>query len=104
MYKVLTLVIAIFFAGTVHGQQRPRLGIVPDYTAKDAVVIQEITMGGAAAKAGMKIGDQITDIAGKPVKGLEDYLTAMKDLKVGDTVEVVYKRDGKETKVKVELK
>src|SRR5205823_12765729 len=52
----------------------PRLGIRPDYAdADEGVLLGGVTEGGPAAKAGLKEGDRIVAVGGKPVKNLEGY-------------------------------
>jgi S1-C subfamily serine protease len=56
-----------------------------------------------AAKAGLKAGDRITGLAGKPVKGIPDFVAVIKGLRKGDTIEVCFVRDDKELAVKAKL-
>ena len=60
--------------------------------------------GGAAEAAGLKKGDKITAIAGKPVKNVQDYMAAMSGLKRGEDVELSITRDGKPMKLKASPK
>ena len=58
---------------------------------------------GPAAKAGLKAGDSIVDMAGKPVKNITTYMEAMAAQKKGETIDVTVVRDGKKQDVKVKL-
>jgi S1-C subfamily serine protease len=79
----------------------PKLGIMPKYEAgDDGMEISGVMPGGAAEAAGLKKGDKITAIGGKPVKTVQDYMAAMSGLKRGEDVEITVTRDGKPVKVK----
>src|SRR5205807_947759 len=63
----------------------PKLGLMPSYgDNKEGVLIQEVTDGKPAAKAGLKGGDRIVELAGRPVKNLETYMTLMASRKAGE--------------------
>ncbi len=80
------------------------IGIRPDYSeGKDGVGVTGVTEGGSAAKAGIKEGDRILEIGGKPVKDIESYMSMMTGHKRGDTLEVVIVRDSKKQTVKIVL-
>jgi Peptidase family M28/PDZ domain/PA domain len=83
----------------------PRLGVLPVYDAdeKDGFLIEGTTSGSPAAKAGLKKGDRIVGLAGKPVKNIQGYMQIMGGLKKGDTIEVGILRDGKPQTVKATL-
>jgi hypothetical protein len=79
----------------------PKLGIMPRYEETgDGMEVSGVMPGGAAEAAGMKKGDKITAIAGKPVKNIQDYMAAMSGLKRGEDVEITITRDGKTLKIK----
>jgi Zn-dependent M28 family amino/carboxypeptidase len=79
----------------------PKLGVMPRYDGSgDGMEISGIIPGGAAEAAGLKKGDKITAIAGKPVKNVQDYMVAMSALKRGEDVEITIDRDGKSMKIK----
>ncbi len=82
----------------------PRLGIRPDYgDDKEGVLLSGVSDGAPAARAGLKEGDRIVEIAGQPVKSLEGYMAVMAGQKPGSTIDVGVLR-GKERKVfKVKL-
>ncbi len=81
----------------------PRLGIMPgNYEANDGgVLVEDVTPGGAAEKAGVKKGDRVVSIAGKPVKNIEDYMKAMATQKAGVEVELLIIRKDKKETIKV---
>ena len=86
------------------GPRGPRLGIMPNYDDdKDGVLIDGVTDGLPAAKAGIKKGDRILEINGKPTKNIEAYMAVMGGTKKGETLEVTVFRDGKNQKVEVKL-
>jgi S1-C subfamily serine protease len=67
------------------------------------VLVSRVRDGSAAAKAGIKEGDRLVEIAGKPLQGLQGLASALGQAKPGDTVEVTVRRDGKAEKLKVKL-
>ena len=54
--------------------------------------IRSLTPKGAAAKAGLKAGDVLTDIDGQTVKNVADMHLALWDKKPGDRVRVTVRR------------
>jgi putative serine protease PepD len=80
----------------------PVMGISVDmnYSGDGALIAKApnaITPGGPAAKAGMKSGDVITAIDGRPITSPEELIVAVRAHSVGDSVVVSYKR-GAESK------
>lgn len=69
------------------------LGVVGDASGEGAR-LAEVLPGSAAARAGMRDGDVIVRIAGEPVQGFEDLRRVIGRKKPGDTVELVYLRNG----------
>lgn len=85
--------------GVVVGQEVATVDKVSRLGAR----VQEINSGSAADKAGLKEGDVITMIDGKPVKGSLSLVGFVRQYAVGDTVELTVVRDGKEQKIPVTL-
>ncbi len=83
----------------------PTLGVVPDYNGdgKEGMLIEGVSEGRPAAKAGIKTGDRIVSVAGKPVKNVLTYMEIMATQKKGDTIEVGVVRNGKTLMLKVAL-
>lgn len=69
------------------------------------VLISEITLGGAADKAGLKAGDVITHVDAKPVRSVEDLRTVLNEKFPGDTrkVNLTIVREHREQNVSAEL-
>jgi S1-C subfamily serine protease len=101
---------------------RPGLGIsiVPDTMKKrlikddKGIIISYVDEKGPAAKAGLKgmtqdqygriyLGDIILAVDGQPVNSLDDIYQILEQKKVGESVEVKYRREGKVQTTKVEL-
>ena len=85
------------------GSGGPTLGFVPEFGGEDGVGVAEVRDGKPGAKAGLKGGDKIVEISGKPVKTLEAYTQIMSTFKAGDMIDVVVVRDGKKVTLKVKL-
>ncbi len=81
----------------------PRLGIMPgNYEAQSGgVLVEDVTPGGAAEKGGVKAQDVVIEIAGKPVKNINDYMAVMAGQKAGVPIEVVVMRKDRKVTVKV---
>ena len=82
---------------------RPYLGVsvryVPAgsyYGAEGGVFVEEIVMNGPAYNAGIKLGDRLVSMGGVEIKETGDIIKVRDSHAVGDTIEVVVERDGKE--------
>jgi hypothetical protein len=81
----------------------PRLGIRIADGDREELVIEEAEAGLPAAKAGLKKGDVLVMLAGKPIKSFADLLKTLKSQKFGDTIEVRVVRDDKPMTVQLKL-
>ncbi|NUM69933.1 MAG: M28 family peptidase [Ignavibacteriaceae bacterium] len=72
------------------------LGIMPDMSSSDikGVRAEAVIPGKPAEKGGMKKGDIIVALNGKPVTNLYEYMDRLNELKKGDVVKVDVQRDG----------
>jgi hypothetical protein len=78
------------------GGTGPSIGIRPKYGDDgEGVLLDGVSEGGLAEKAGLKAGDRIIEVAGKPVKSLEGYVEVMRTIKAEGTLELTILRDGK---------
>lgn len=87
------------------GITKPYIGIsvsslTDGYNSYGASVVS-VTEGSPAEEAGLKVGDVITAIDGKPVSGSDELVSAVKTKNVGDEVVLNVLRDGKTTEVTV---
>lgn len=102
---VFLWLVATVSPGAADGtSDRGFFGLTPRAT-ENGVTVHRVTAGGPAEKAGIEPGDFLIAIAGKPVASLSqaeipEVFTAFR---VGETVEVVYRRDGRLATARVEL-
>jgi S1-C subfamily serine protease len=84
---------------------RPYMGSVPDMAAGDVpgLKITGVTPGSPADKGGIKGGDLVVELDGKPVTDLETYSAALYARKAGDTISVVVVRAGQRLALSVTL-
>ena len=57
--------------------------------------------GGPAEQAGLQKGDVIIEIAGQTIANIYDYTYALDAVKIGQAVEVLVEREGKQVKLTV---
>ena len=62
-----------------------------------------ISDGLPAARAGLRKGDRIVEMNGKPIKNLEGYMFFLASQKKGGTIDAGVQRDGKKIAVKIKL-
>jgi len=70
------------------------LGLMPDITGGDNKGLRAdiVVKGKPAYEAGLRSGDVITDINGKSVSNIEDYMARLAELKPGENVNVKVRR------------
>jgi serine protease Do len=66
------------------------------YGFKNGVLVQEVQPGGPAEKAGLKPGDIIATIDGRPIKDGDDLVNEIASRRPGSTTRLGYMRDGKQ--------
>lgn len=81
------------------------LGIMPDFAGnvKNGLRADLITPGRPAAIGGMKKGDIIISINGKPVGNIQDYMFRLNQLKFDETIHVEVLRGGKKEVLIIQL-
>jgi serine protease Do len=67
------------------------------------VLIETVSSGNAAAKAGLKAKDLVLAINGKQVKDVESMIVAVSGHKPGETITIKIKREGEEKEMKATL-
>jgi len=87
------------------GRRGVSLGIMPDVTGsvKNGLKAELVTPGKPADLGGMKKGDIITAINGKPVTNIEEYMFRLSQLKKGEAVTVEVLRNNKKTELLIQL-
>jgi serine protease Do len=66
------------------------------YGFKTGVLVQQIQPGGPAEKGGIKVGDIITTIDGRPIKDGDDLVNEITSRRPGSSIRLGYARDGKQ--------
>ncbi|HEY7210330.1 MAG TPA: Do family serine endopeptidase [Bryobacteraceae bacterium] len=91
------------YMGALLGNLTPDLA--PQFGLKDAkgALISQVTPGGPAEKAGLKMGDVVTAINGKPVNDANDLTLAVISQAPGSTVKLDVVRDSKPKSLTVTL-
>jgi putative serine protease PepD len=81
--------------------------VTEDTNQKDPTVvgasIVELSAGGAASDAGLKVGDIITQFNGLPITGKTDLTAQVRAVAAGSKATITYVRDGKASQVTVTL-
>jgi putative serine protease PepD len=72
--------------GHVVNSHRAFLGVQIGDTNGEGVLVQSVTRGGPAAKAGLQVGDVITSVNGKATATVDDLTSVVSELKPGTTV------------------
>jgi aminopeptidase YwaD len=81
------------------------LGSIPDMSAGEVpgLRLTGIRSGSPADSAGLRAGDVVVELAGRPVTDLQTYSDALYAHKPGDEVEIVVVRNGERVKVRAKL-
>lgn len=73
-------------------------GTIPDYsTDVKGLLLSGVIAGGPAEQAGLQGGDVIVEFAGQAITNIYDYTYALDVVKIGESITVVYERDGERT-------
>jgi S1-C subfamily serine protease len=73
-------------------------GSIPDFATQgeEGVRLSGVRAESPAEKAGLREGDVLVQMAGVRVKNLHDLVYILRSKRAGDTVEVVFRRNGQE--------
>jgi len=81
---------------------RVYLGTVPNYSDQsDGMKLDGVRAGSPAERAGLKAGDFVVKLGSVPIKNVYDYTYALGELKAGEEIEVVIRREGREMTLKL---
>lgn len=90
-------------ASDLSASTSPPGAITASTAATGGALVDTVQPDGAAARAGIQVGDSIVDIAGRPVRSLADLRTRLYAEPPGTTTTVTYDRNGVTATVGVEL-
>ncbi len=83
--------------------RRMRIGARLDETKEGEVVVDGVVPGSPGEKAGLRKGDRIFSVDGKPARESFDVIYAVSSKHEGDTVTLVVRNDGQERSLAVKL-
>ena len=89
--------------GVIIGDLDPLVAETMGLDRNHGVVIDKVTPGGAADKAGVKVDDVVLAIDGQPMRNSTELRDRIGRTAPGTEVELLVLRDGKEERIKVEL-
>jgi hypothetical protein len=86
------------------GGDRPYFGSIPDFgNPGKGYAISGVAKDSPSARGGLRGGDRIVRLGGSAIENLEDFDSALRKHKAGETVPVVVVRDGAEVTLEVTL-
>ncbi len=87
------------------GNRATWFGSAPDFGGRQAegYLLGGVAEDGPAARAGLRAGDLVVELAGEPVGDLAGFTLALRRYDPGDVVEVVVRRDGRARRFHVTL-
>ena len=81
------------------------LGTIPDYVGPadgtPGVLLAGTRPGGPAEKAGLRRGDLLVELAGTPIRDVNDFMFVLRRVKPGQTSTAVVMRAGQRLQVEV---
>lgn len=84
-------------------QISPELRSLYGAAADRGVLVNAVRPDSPAAKAGLRVGDIVTDVDGAPARSATDMLDAMSDRKRGDAISIALIRDKKRVTLRATL-
>ncbi|WP_313077706.1 S1C family serine protease, partial [Melaminivora sp.] len=87
--------------GVEPGELSPELAQTFGVKATAGVIITGVLQGGPAAQAGVRPGDVILQVAGKPINAVAQLLTAVAALKPGEPAQFQVQRGDERTELAV---
>ncbi|RYD58224.1 MAG: PDZ domain-containing protein [Sphingobacteriales bacterium] len=72
------------------------LGVLAKRDSRDGATVERVAPGSAAEKIGLKEGDIIKAVDGKPIKSAEELIDAIAERNAGEKITIGYERNGQE--------
>ncbi|MBN1866688.1 Do family serine endopeptidase [Candidatus Sumerlaeota bacterium] len=91
------------YLGVKIGELTPEAAEHLDTGDRKGAIVEEVFEDKPAAKAGLRSGDAIVAIEGKPVKSMNDVLNKIASYAPGEKINLTVVRHGKEKKISAEL-
>ncbi|HSB16576.1 MAG TPA: Do family serine endopeptidase [Bryobacteraceae bacterium] len=82
---------------------QPNPELLQVYGAKEGAFVQKVESGSPADKAGLREGDVIVSMNGKPIRSGDDLVNGVADAEIGSEATLGLLRDGKKRDVKVTI-
>jgi serine protease Do len=79
----------------------PSPAVTRMYGGGKGVVVQDVTPGGPASQAGLRAGDSIVSVGGKPVANGDELVSEVSARRPGEKLKVGYLRNGKQEEATV---
>jgi serine protease Do len=90
--------------GTPTNSSSPKIGVsVEDRADGDGVMVNEVTDQSAAAKAGIKQGDVITQFGSKSIGNVDELMQAIGENQSKSKVDIEVKRNGQQKNMQLEM-
>ncbi len=87
------------------GKRRAWLGTIPDFAGEvDGVALAGVMPDGPAAEAGLRKGDVITAIEGRPLHDLQGLTRILQEHRAGETISVTVRREGRTRTFRITLR
>lgn len=92
------------FIGVVGQSVTPELASAEKLKVEEGAFVAELSEGSGALDAGVQVGDVIVEVAGEPIRSMEDLILQIRRTNVGDRIDVVLDRKGEKVELPVEVR
>jgi serine protease Do len=89
--------------GIAGGDMDPEIAQYYNLFPDRGVLVVKVAEGGPADKAGIKVGDIITEVEGRRVNTIGQLINELRKREIGEEIDLIIYRDAKKSRVKVKL-